>query len=64
MAVQEDLKECGIRCHLWLQVVIGGFIKLIMSYVNFYEVENTYKLFIFIGTESAQGWKTERPKIT
>ncbi len=33
VAVQENLKECSIRFHLWLQVVIGGFIKHVMSYV-------------------------------
>jgi hypothetical protein len=53
VAVRKDLKECDIRCHLWLQVVIGGFIKPIVPYVDFYEVENTYKLSIFIGIESA-----------
>jgi hypothetical protein len=43
---------------------MDGFIKPIVSYVDYYEVENTYKLSIFIGTESAHGWKTKRPKIT
>jgi hypothetical protein len=29
----QDLKECGICSHLWLQVVMGGFIKLVVSYI-------------------------------
>jgi hypothetical protein len=33
VVVQKDLKECGMHSHLWLQVVIGGFIKLVVSYV-------------------------------
>lgn len=33
MAAQEDLKECGILPHLWLQPITGGFVKLVASYV-------------------------------
>jgi hypothetical protein len=33
VAIREDLEECGIRLHLWLQVVVGGFIRPKASYV-------------------------------
>ncbi len=31
--IKEDLKDCSIRNHLWLQVTSNGFIKPIAFYV-------------------------------
>jgi hypothetical protein len=33
LVVREDLKECGIQPHLWLQEVVGSMIKPIGSFV-------------------------------
>ncbi len=33
LAIREDLKECGIRPHLWLQEVASRMIKPIGSFV-------------------------------
>jgi hypothetical protein len=65
--VWEDLKECNIQPHLWLQVgvVDCGFIKPITSYVltneenkkvypNHCDFEETYTLCLFI-QEKNQG---------
>lgn len=32
-SIYEDLKECGIQSHLWLQHVVGKIIKHVASYV-------------------------------
>lgn len=33
MASMEDLKDCGIWSHLWLQATMNGFIKPMAFYV-------------------------------
>jgi hypothetical protein len=33
VAIQKNLKNCGIQSHLWVQHVVGAYIKPIASYV-------------------------------
>jgi hypothetical protein len=67
MAIQENLKNCGIQSHLWVQNVVGAYIKPIASYVltnlekerfspyySCFEDANT--LCKFIEEKSPQGW--------
>ncbi len=42
--VYEDLKECGIQSHLWLQHVVGKIIKHLASYVMSNEEKNRFLL--------------------
>jgi hypothetical protein len=42
--VYEDLKECGIQSHLWLQHVVGKIIKHLASYVMSDEEKNRFLL--------------------
>lgn len=44
LIVQEDLKECGIQPHLWLQEVVGSMIKPIGSFVLIEKEDISYKL--------------------
>jgi hypothetical protein len=46
MVVQEELKECGIRTHLWLQIVASGLIKLVAYYVL--KIERRYFFMSYI----------------
>jgi hypothetical protein len=43
-SVYEDLKECGIRSHLWLQHVVGKIIKHVASYVVSNEKKDRFLL--------------------
>jgi hypothetical protein len=61
LAVWEDLKECGIWPHLWLQKVVGRMIKPTRSFVlidekkkvhtNCWQFKNTISLCVFIKKE-------------
>jgi hypothetical protein len=72
--VREDLKECGIQPHLWLQEVVGRMIKPIGSFVlakeekdKFiccWQLENTISLCVIIEKENSQGWRNEGCEIT
>jgi len=43
VAIREDLKDCGMQSHLWLQATLSGFIKPIASY----DLSNE-KIYIFL----------------
>jgi hypothetical protein len=68
MAICEDLKKCGIRPHLWLQVNGVRFIKPTASYVlsneekkwlceYYFKLENSYTHCVFIEEKSSKRWK-------
>ncbi len=41
-AIQEDLKDCGIWPHLWLQEVASWFIKPVATHVLTYEEKERF----------------------
>jgi hypothetical protein len=43
-SIYEDLKEYGIRSHLWLQDVVGKIIKHVASYVVLNEKKTRFLL--------------------
>jgi hypothetical protein len=67
--VREDLTECGIRPHSWLQLDGTRFIKHVASnilsdekksiFLNYSELKNTYTLCVFMEEESSQGWRPQ-----
>jgi hypothetical protein len=73
MVVQEDLKDCGIWSHLWVQNVASVYIKPIASCVDKSgkkEISSYYLCFedantlCIIEEKSPQGWGLERNEIT